>query len=125
MEVSCKVSKERLISLICSKSSIFLKNDNVLEESTKSYGKKSERSTQEGDWPIVAFSPRKQNLTLYVMPSLAINKSLYAKLGKHKTSVGCLYINSLADVDESVLERIVKAAYLHFDKLHNKKKAKK
>src|SRR3990167_5825601 len=64
---------------------------------------KSERSTQEGDWPLVGFSPRKQNLTLYIMHGNESNGALLKKLGKHKTSVGCLYINRLADVDTKVL----------------------
>jgi len=74
------------------------------------YHYKSERSTQEGDWPLVAFSPRKQNLTLYIM---AGNKdsALLKKLGKHKTSVGCLYINKLSDVDQAVLARLVKTSF--------------
>ena len=68
------------------------------------YHYKSERSAQEGDWPLVAFSPRKQNLTLYV---IAGDQSAFLKkLGKHKASKGCLYINKLADVDQKVLEEI-------------------
>lgn len=77
------------------------------------YHYKSERSRQEGDWPLAGFSPRKQNLTLYVMPyysGLRLD-SLLAKLGKHKTSKGCLYINKLADVDMKVLEEIIKTSY--------------
>lgn len=77
------------------------------------YHYKSERSKQEGDWPLAGFSPRKQNLTLYVMPYYSGLKldSLLAKLGKHKTSKGCLYINKLADVDIKVLEKIIKTSY--------------
>jgi len=77
------------------------------------YHYKSERSRQEGDWPLAAFSPRKQTLTLYVMPyysDLDFEK-LLSKLGKHKTSKGCLYINKLADVDTEILERIIKLSY--------------
>ena len=73
------------------------------------YHYKSERSTQEGDWPLVAFSPRKQNLTLYVMPRSY--PGLLAKLGKHKLSVGCLYINKLADVDQAVLAELVEKSF--------------
>ena len=78
------------------------------------YHYKSERSSQEGDWPLAAFSPRKQNLTLYVMPYYSGTSldDLLAKLGKHKTSKGCLYINKLEDVDLKVLEEIVKHSYL-------------
>ncbi len=74
------------------------------------YHYKSERSTQEGDWPLVGFSPRKQNLTLYIM---AGNKDseLLAKLGKHKASGGCLYINKLADVEQKVLAQLIKKSF--------------
>ena len=75
------------------------------------YHYKSERSTQEGDWPLIAFSPRKQNLTLYIMPGFANYQDLLNNLGKHKTSKGCLYINKLADVDQIVLEKLVANAY--------------
>jgi hypothetical protein len=75
------------------------------------YHYKSERSTQEGDWPRAAFSPRKQNLTLYVMPGFQNYGDLLAKLGKHKVSVGCLYINKLADVDTHFLEAIIRRSF--------------
>ena len=75
------------------------------------YHYKSERSTQEGDWPLAGFSPRKQNLTLYVMSDQEALADLLGKLGKHKTSKSCLYINKLADVDMGVLEKIVETAY--------------
>lgn len=63
------------------------------------YHYKSERSRQEGDWPLVGFSPRKQNLTLYIINYGDTPSDLFEKLGKHKKSVGCLYLNKLADVD--------------------------
>src|SRR3989344_2016399 len=77
------------------------------------YHYKSERSTQEGDWPLVGFSPRKQNLTLYFMMLYTMkgdkdNNELLKKLGKHKTSGGCLYINKLSDVDLKVLTSLIK-----------------
>lgn len=75
------------------------------------YHYKSERSSQEGDWPLAAFSPRKQNLTLYFMPGFANYTSQLDKLGKHKTSVGCLYINKLSDVDLTVLENLIATGY--------------
>ncbi|MCI0471993.1 MAG: DUF1801 domain-containing protein [Ignavibacteria bacterium] len=68
-------------------------------------------SGQEGDWPVIAFSPRKQNLTLYILCGRDWEKGLLAKLGKHKTGKSCLYINKLEDVDLKVLEKlVVKAA---------------
>lgn len=75
------------------------------------YHYKSERSTQEGDWPLVGFSPRKQNLTLYVMAGNKDSKDLLQKLGKHKTSGGCLYINKLSDVDTALLPPLIKKSY--------------
>jgi Domain of unknown function (DU1801) len=75
------------------------------------YHYKSERSSQEGDWPLAGFSPRKQNLTLYVMPGFNKLEDLLEKLGKHKTSKACLYIKRLSEVDMSVLEQIVARSY--------------
>jgi hypothetical protein len=76
------------------------------------YHYKSERSSQEGDWPLAAFSPRKQNLTLYFTPGFDKYAELLSKLGKHKTSKGCLYINKLSDVDNGVLAALIKADYV-------------
>lgn len=85
------------------------------------YHYKSERSRQEGDWPLAAFSPRKQNLTLYFMPGFETYKELLGRLGKHKTSVGCLYINKLADVDMKVLEQLIARSYLDMKKQYSKR----
>lgn len=82
------------------------------------YHYKSERSSQEGDWPLVGFSPRKQNLTLYVIAGFDKLSGLLSKLGKHKTSVGCLYINKLSDVDLDVLEEVIEKAFHHMKELH-------
>ncbi len=75
-----------------------------------SYHYKSERSRQEGDWFLTGFSPRKQNLTLYLMGGFDLHKDLLKKLGKFKTSVGCLYIKRLDDVDKKVLKELVTAS---------------
>ncbi len=76
------------------------------------YHYKSERSKQEGDWPLVGFSPRKQNLTIYIMPGFDNYADLLKRLGKHKISVGCLYLNKLADVDHDVLGALIKKSYV-------------
>ena len=68
---------------------------------------------REIDWMAVAFSPRKTNLTLYVICDSPKQPELLAKLGKHSTSVSCLYIKRLSDVDEKVLEKIIKDAVEH------------
>src|SRR5262245_31745998 len=75
------------------------------------YHYKSERSAQEGDWFLVGFSPRKQNLTLYIMHGNDKNQELLAKLGKHKEGGGCLYINKLSDVDQKVLETLIENSF--------------
>lgn len=64
-------------------------------------------SGREGDWFAVGFSPRKRNLTLYIMPGFAAYDDLMARLGKHKTGKACLYVNRLADVDEGVLRALI------------------
>jgi hypothetical protein len=76
-----------------------------------SYRYKSERSRQEGDWPLVGFSPRKQNLTLYIMAGNQDNHEALARLGKHKSSVGCLYLKRLSDVDQTVLASLIESSY--------------
>jgi len=68
------------------------------------------KSGREGDWMLTGFSPRKQNLTLYLMGGFDSEKDLLKKLGKYKTSVGCLYIKKLEDVDQKVLKELVTAS---------------
>lgn len=70
-------------------------------------------SGREGDVPAAGFSPRKANLTFYVGSDFKGAGALYAKLGKHKKSVACLYINTLDDVDISVLRDIIAGEYHH------------
>ncbi len=62
---------------------------------------------KEMDWMQVAFSPRKQNLTLYIMSGFTKHEELLKKLGKHKTGKGCLYINRLSDIDRGVLKEFI------------------
>lgn len=62
-----------------------------------------------GDWPVAGFSPRKAQSVIYVM-GFKGQDALLARLGKHKTSVACLYINKLADVDLGVLREIAEAS---------------
>ena len=64
-------------------------------------------SGREGTTPAASFSPRKASLTFYVGDQFKGAEALYARLGKHKKSVACLYINKLADVDLDVLRDIV------------------
>jgi hypothetical protein len=76
------------------------------------YHYKSERSRQEGNWLLTGFSPRKQALTLYIMHGLEDEANLLEKLGKHKTGMGCMYINKLEDVNLDILEDLIKKSYL-------------
>ena len=64
-------------------------------------------SGREGDWFLAGFSPRKQNISIYVMCGLTKSQQLLDKLGKHNTGKSCLYIKRLADVDESVLCELI------------------
>ena len=68
-------------------------------------------SGREGDWFLTGFSPRKQNLTIYITPGFDKYESLMKQLGKHKTSKGCLYIKKLEDVDMKVLKQLIKQSY--------------
>ena len=64
-------------------------------------------SGREGDMPLIGFSPRKAATVLYSMTESSDSGALLAKLGKHTTGKGCLYIKKLADVDQNVLEALV------------------
>jgi hypothetical protein len=67
-------------------------------------------------WPIISFSPRKQDLTLYV--GRGVDGTLLKALGKHKLSGGCLHIRRLDDVDLAVLERVVSASVKETKRRH-------
>ncbi len=64
-------------------------------------------SGREGEWPIIGFSPRKNDLTLYLMPGFEGREELLARLGKHKTGKSCLYLKKLADADRAVLIELI------------------
>ena len=66
-------------------------------------------SGRSGSMCATGFSPRKANLSLYIMPGYADFGDLMARLGKHKTGAACLYINKLADIDEGVLRELIAA----------------
>lgn len=76
-------------------------------------------SGREGDMPLIGFSPRKQSLTLYIMPGFDDYEEMLAELGKHKTGKSCLYVNKLADVNEEVLRRLIKRSYGHMKETNN------
>lgn len=62
-------------------------------------------------WPMIGFSPRKQNLTLYIMTGFDRYEDVLKKLGKHSTGKGCLYIKKLKDVDKKILREIAESSY--------------
>lgn len=66
------------------------------------------KSGQEGDWFIVGFSPRKQALTLYIVPYLEEQEELVKKLGKVKTGKSCIYVKNIEDIDLKVLSELIK-----------------
>lgn len=64
-------------------------------------------SGREADWFLTGFSPRKQNLTLYIMSGFKKYDELLSKLGKYKTGKSCLYINKIEDIDIEVLKEMI------------------
>jgi len=74
------------------------------------------QSGREGVWFVSGFSPRKQNLTLYIMSGFSRYNELLAKLGKHKTGKSCLHINKLEDVDLDVLAEMIETSVRNVNK---------
>lgn len=83
------------------------------------YHYKSE-SGREGDWFLTGFSPRKQNLTLYIMAGFAQHEALMQKLGKYKTGKSCLYIKGLADISLPMLKKLLQESVKYMNKLKPK-----
>ncbi len=70
------------------------------------------KTGRSGEWFMIGFSPRKQNLTIYFMAGFSKYDDLMKKLGKYKISGGsCLYINKLADVDSKALKELISVSY--------------
>jgi len=76
-------------------------------------------SGREGDFFISGFSPRKQNLTIYIMPGFNKYQELMKKLGKYKNSISCLYIKKLEDIDLKILEKLVLESFKYMVKKYN------
>lgn len=68
---------------------------------------KSPATGREVDWLLIGFSPRKANLSLYISVGIKEHAEALTKLGKHKTGVGCLYINKIDDIDLTVLRQMI------------------
>ncbi len=73
-----------------------------------SYHYKSERSSQEGDWPLIGFSPRKAAISLYVYTGAPEHEHLLADLGKFKKGAACIYVKRLSDINQDALRRLMK-----------------
>ncbi|MGD8700770.1 MAG: DUF1801 domain-containing protein, partial [Gemmatimonadales bacterium] len=84
--------------------------DSIVGFGTYRYEYESGRS---GEWFLTGFSPRKANLTLYIMSGFSRYQELLRKLGKHKTGKSCLYINHLDDIDMKVLRRLIRESVAH------------
>jgi hypothetical protein len=72
------------------------------------YHYKSEKSRQEGDWPLIGFSPRKAAISLYVFTGAKEHEYLLKDLGKFKMGKACIYVKKLSDVNQDVLKKLIK-----------------
>lgn len=70
------------------------------------YHYKSEKSRQEGDWPLIGFSPRKAAISLYVYTGAKEHEYLLEGLGKYKLGKACIYVKKLSDINQDVLKRL-------------------
>lgn len=80
-------------------------------------------SGQEGDWPIAAFSPRKQDLTLYLLPGFQEHADLMQQLGKHRTGKSCLYLKGLSDVHVPTLKKLIRESVKRMKQITKEKGA--
>lgn len=85
------------------------------------YHYKSDKSRQEGDWPLVGFSPRKAAISLYVYTGAREHAHLLEGLGKFKMGKACIYIKKLADIDLEVLKKLMAASILFVQKKYGDK----
>ena len=78
-------------------------------------------SGQEGSWPLVGFSPRKQNLTLYIMPGFSNFDKLMSQLGDYKTGKSCLIIKTLENVDQEKLKALIEGSVKYMKRKYSVK----
>ncbi|MBL7932353.1 MAG: DUF1801 domain-containing protein [Bacteroidia bacterium] len=88
------------------------------------YHYKSERSSQEGDWPLIGFSPRKAAISLYVFTGAKEHEYLLEGLGKYKVAKACIYIKKLSDIDQKVLKKLILESIKYTEKKYGKYKEK-
>ena len=84
------------------------------------YHYKSERSSQEGDWPLLGFSPRKAAISLYVYTGAPEHEHLLEGLGKFKRGAACIYIKKLSDIDQNALKRLMGTTIDYLQAKHGK-----
>ena len=75
-------------------------------------------SGREGDWPLIGFSPRKQNITIYIMAGFEQYEELLSGLGKHTRTKSCLYIKRLSDIHLPILKKLIQASVDHMIATH-------
>jgi hypothetical protein len=85
-----------------------------------SYHYKSERSRQEGDWPLIGFSPRKAAISLYIYSGCSGQDDLLKGLGKFKMDKGCIYIKKLSDIDQDTLKKLIKTTIAFLETKYGK-----
>jgi len=76
-------------------------------------------SGREGDFFLTGFSPRKQSLTIYIMPGFDRFPEMMKKIGKHKTGKSCLYVKKLEDIDMEVLKNLIRASLDYMNEKYN------
>lgn len=84
------------------------------------YHYKSERSSQEGDWPLIGFSPRKAAISLYVYSGCAGQDDMLKELGKFKMGAACIYVNKLSDINVDVLKKLMVSSIDHLERKYGK-----
>lgn len=86
-----------------------------------SFHYKSERSRQEGDWPLVGFSPRKAAISLYVYTSGAGQEEMLEELGKYKMGKACIYAKKLSDINTGTLKKMIRSSVEFLEKRYPEK----
>ena len=85
-----------------------------------SYHYKSDRSRQEGDWPMVGFSPRKAAISLYVYTGAPEHEHMLENLGKFKKGAACIYVKKLSDINQEALRQLMKATIEYLSSKYEK-----
>ncbi len=86
-----------------------------------SYHYKSDRSRQEGDWPLVGFSPRKAAISLYVYTGMPEHEHLLKDLGKFKMGKACIYVKKLSDINIEAMKKLMGETIAYLDAKYGKK----